>query len=47
MDKNVSSKEIMDNKKLFFNYVDALDKVRKTDINNLSNLYQIWREHNE
>ena len=37
-----STKEIMDNKK-FFKYVDALDKVRNTDINKISTLYEEWR----
>lgn len=42
-----SVEEILHIKKMFFNYADALDSVRNTDINNISTLYKDWRAYVE
>ena len=43
MNKESSSSDQIKYNKEFFKYADALDKVRNTDINKISTLYEEWR----
>ena len=43
MNKESSSTDQIKYNKEFFKYADALDKVRNTDINKISTLYEEWR----
>lgn len=45
MNKQSSLTDQIKHKQDFFKYADALDKVRNTDINKISTLYEEWRTH--